>query len=321
MLVCKGLAEEMDMPVKGKRSTLGTLWGPMNDPNINGTHPALLAALRCNSDVQVPYRFPVTEFIHNDAHCWKSCHLAQSTQETVREAQRNQAAQAGYACDYQNKRHPIAMHEVKEWQKGQGVLHQEVQGKPTGYVGARTAKNIMTSSYCRGVSRGSVECANLLTHATSSDPVKAESIRSAPVVEISMSFGLKLMEAACAGESWPTEPRRLVIDNRPRSSKSVVSCPFWTLYGHRGTDLRVAQLSAYEFAMRYHQKMAAHPITLEIARLTESGRAKLGRRRQEQLAPGQPLSPTHNKRNEAQLILATASQKIALCQAKVGVDM
>ena len=120
VLVCKGLAEEMDMPIKGKRSALGTLWGPTNDPNINGT-----------PDVQVPYRFPVTELTHNAVQCEKSCHLAQSTQEIVREAQRTQAAQAGYACDYQNKRHPIAMHEVKEWQKGQGALQQEVQDKPT----------------------------------------------------------------------------------------------------------------------------------------------------------------------------------------------
>ena len=118
MLVCRGLAERMNMPISGKRSALGTLWGPMNDPNLNGTHPALLAALRCNSDVQLPYRFPVNEITHDEARCDQSCHLLQTTDDIVREAQRTQAAQAGYACDYQNKRHPIAMHEVKEWQKG-----------------------------------------------------------------------------------------------------------------------------------------------------------------------------------------------------------
>ena len=60
----RGLAEDMDMPVKGKRSALGRLWGPCNDPNLNGNHPALLAALRCNGDVQVPYRFPITDDLH-----------------------------------------------------------------------------------------------------------------------------------------------------------------------------------------------------------------------------------------------------------------
>ena len=39
--------------------------------------------------------------------------------QLVKEAQTNQAAQAGDARDYQNKRLPIAEHEVKEWMKGQ----------------------------------------------------------------------------------------------------------------------------------------------------------------------------------------------------------
>ena len=214
MLVCRGLAERMNMPISGKRSALGTLWGPMNDPNLNGTHPALLAALRCNSDVQLPYRFPVNEITHDEARCDQSCHLLQTTDDIVREAQRTQAAQAGYACDYQNKRHPIAMHEVKEWQKGHGGLQQEVQDKPTGYAGARTAKHVLTDLYGRGVSRGAVESVNLLSHAAANDPVKAESIRSAPVVEIALGFGLRLMEAACAGEPWPAEPHRLSTDSR-----------------------------------------------------------------------------------------------------------
>eukprot|EP00971_Amphidinium_carterae_P241456 4794255-Amphidinium_carterae.1 len=47
-----------------------------------------------------------------------------------REAQRTQAAQAGYACDHQNKRLPIAVHEIKEWQKAQKQLSVELQDKP-----------------------------------------------------------------------------------------------------------------------------------------------------------------------------------------------
>ena len=35
VLVCKGLAEEMEMPIKGKRSALGQIWGPCNDANLN----------------------------------------------------------------------------------------------------------------------------------------------------------------------------------------------------------------------------------------------------------------------------------------------
>ena len=114
LLICQGLAEDMQMPVTGKRSMLGSLWGPVNDPNLNGTHPALLAALRCNSDVQVPFRIPVTAATHQSQYCAKRCHEACRPEELVREAQTTQAAQAGYACDYQNKRLPIAIHELKD---------------------------------------------------------------------------------------------------------------------------------------------------------------------------------------------------------------
>ena len=104
----------MNMPATGKKSMLGSLWGPVNDPNLNGTHPALLAALRCNSDVQIPFRFPITTGTHQDEHCDKKCFENQSVSDLVKEAQTAQAAQAGYACDYQNKRLPIAVHEVKD---------------------------------------------------------------------------------------------------------------------------------------------------------------------------------------------------------------
>ena len=57
----------------------------------------MLAMLRCNSDVQLPYRFAIAEL----THC--------ST-----DAQMSQDAQVGYACDYQNKRQSLACNEVKE---------------------------------------------------------------------------------------------------------------------------------------------------------------------------------------------------------------
>eukprot|EP00974_Lingulodinium_polyedra_P096377 9342556-Lingulodinium_polyedra.AAC.1 len=36
----------------------------MNHESLNGTHPAMLAAQGCNSDVQLPYRFPVCAATH-----------------------------------------------------------------------------------------------------------------------------------------------------------------------------------------------------------------------------------------------------------------
>ena len=48
----------------------------------------------------------------------------------ARETARRQAAQAGYTCDYQNKRLPLALDEIKQWQQGQQQLEKELEGKP-----------------------------------------------------------------------------------------------------------------------------------------------------------------------------------------------
>ena len=61
VILCIHLLEQMGLPTRGRRCQLGRLHGPINHESINGTHPAMLAAQRCNSDVQLPYRFPKTK--------------------------------------------------------------------------------------------------------------------------------------------------------------------------------------------------------------------------------------------------------------------
>ena len=79
---------------------MGLQWGPVNDANLNGNHPALLAALRCNGDLQLPYRFPVTTETHDSELCQEeACVGDGDVKLLVREAQRNQAGQgAAVAC-------------------------------------------------------------------------------------------------------------------------------------------------------------------------------------------------------------------------------
>ena len=289
LIVCDGLARQMDMPVKGKKSMLGSLWGPVNDPELNGTHPALLAALRCNSDLQLPYRFPLNEDIHSHKCQDEKCRGAsQEVRTLVREAQRNQAAQAGYGCDYQNKRLPIAIHEIKEWNKGNKELAEELEGKPVGYAASRVQNRFITDCFCRGVCRGSVECSNLLTRNKHGDPVEAESIRTAPVVSLPLQYGLNLLQAAADAEPWPVEPQRWATEPKWRNKQQKQArrhCPFWTLYGSRGRNPRVHELSAYEFAMHFEFKKATHPWTINDkeqhhpprheARLTDTGKEKV----------------------------------------------
>eukprot|EP00971_Amphidinium_carterae_P129434 2563678-Amphidinium_carterae.2 len=191
-----------------------------------------------------------------------------------------------------NKRLPIAVHEIKEWQKAQKQMSVELQDKPAGYVGARAAKRFITDCYARGVCRGAVECTNLVTQHQQHDPVKAETVRTAAVAEMALGYGLKLLEAAVNKDPLPQEPRRLQSDNRVFGKKRTISGPFWTLYGSRGRDPRVFRLSAYEFARHYHFKLASYPQHVAEAykdtyhaELTSAGKQKVRHKMKHDLQP------------------------------------
>ena len=232
LLICSQEAQRRGMPHKGKRSMVGIPWGPCNDPNLNGTHPALLCGLRCNSDVQLPYRFPILPSTHSSL-CSGDCCQAQ-TADLVRDAQITQAAQAGYAADYQNKRLPLAMHESKEMLKAQADLAEELKDQKPGYVGARMTKRALTDCYARGVCRGAVECSNLTLHASRNDPTAAETIKTAPVADTALMYPLRMLEAIRAEMPWPQEARRQQVDARNFNDTKLTDCPQWTVYGGRG---------------------------------------------------------------------------------------
>ena len=64
VMLCNHLLHQMGLPSRGRRCQLRRLHGPMNHESIDGTHPAMAAAQRCNSDVELPYRFPN----HKESH-------------------------------------------------------------------------------------------------------------------------------------------------------------------------------------------------------------------------------------------------------------
>ena len=219
----------------------------------------------------------------------EDCAANHDVASLIRDAQVTQSAQAGYSCDYIMKRQALAVQEAKEWQKSQVELAHELRDKPVGYAMSRVSKRLATDCYARGVCRGSVECANLIDQHTRHplDPTRAESIKTAPVQDMSLAYPLALLEAAYAGDPLPVERCKIVPDarnSRAHANDRSLPCPYWTLYGERGQDARVQQLSAYEVTRHYHHKMARHPWTLERAvtgpqthhaQLTQEGKKKL----------------------------------------------
>eukprot|EP00973_Karenia_brevis_P026432 3646789-Karenia_brevis.AAC.1 len=64
--------------------------------------------------------------------------------------QNSQDAQAGYACDYQNKRAARACNEVKEFVKGHRDLHTRLQDKDREYIAKRHMQRILSDLHGKG---------------------------------------------------------------------------------------------------------------------------------------------------------------------------
>ena len=148
----------MNLRASGKRNKLGSLNGPMNHASLNGTRPAMLAAQSCNSDVQLPYRFPRVAETHS---CPNEKCLQNNDDAIIETAQVPQDAQAGYACDYCTKRQPMAFNEVKECCKGHHTMSDKIAKESVNDIGKRQATRLMSNAYNKGIVRGQVENTNL----------------------------------------------------------------------------------------------------------------------------------------------------------------
>ena len=76
VVLCRGFLKKRKMPWTGKKNLQGGLHGPMNDENLNACLTPLMAGcpgLNFNNDVQIPYRFPITEETHRDDLCSDEC--------------------------------------------------------------------------------------------------------------------------------------------------------------------------------------------------------------------------------------------------------
>ena len=175
VVLCQGLIARKGMAMTGRLSKLGALHGPMNQESVNGTHPGMLALHRLNSDVQLPYRLPITTESHA---CEENCVENVDEHVIIQAMQASQDAQAGYACDYCNKRQPMAFNEVKECCKGHVDLAEKLQGHSVNLIGKRHVTRLMCDAYGKGIVRGQAENTNLRANAKSNDVTAAESFRT-----------------------------------------------------------------------------------------------------------------------------------------------
>ena len=128
-VVCKGLASKFKLKSTGSRSMLGTIKTSRNNEWLNGTHPALLHKLRCNSDVQVTYRMPLIKETHSPLCPMTDDCLSMTFNEQMRIQEQSQRDQIGYITDYISKKQPLAIKEVDKFAEGHKKLQESLRGE------------------------------------------------------------------------------------------------------------------------------------------------------------------------------------------------
>ena len=294
VILCEGLLKQMGLPIRGRRSKLGSMHGPMNNESINGTHPAMLATQRCNSDVQIPYRFPIDRSIHC---CNREACLKKFDRDIIEAAQVAQDAQAGYACDYCTKRQPMAFNEVKECCKGHMTLAANIAREPINKQGKRHAIRLINDLNGKGIVRGQVENSNLRAYSKKGCVTAAEAIMTAFSEAFYGRNYVDVIEALQDKIINPNSTKLVEVDARSKRKGKITFRDVAVLYGQRPHDLRVWYLSPYEFVSDWEVKRLSYPTTIEAAAdprhhvdLTEAGIAKLVNhdpsRRPPELHPG-----------------------------------
>ena len=257
VVLCQGLLHQMGLASSGRRNRLGSLHGPQNDPNLNGTAPAQLVSLLCNSDVQLPYRLPLTEMTHADASlCSERCWEQINTMQMVEAAQLSQDAQAGYACDYQNKRSARSCNEVKECVKGHRQLAEDTAGKRPAYIGKRHVTRLCSDAYGKGIVRSNQESTNLRVYARNDDVTSAEAFHTAQTVVMPGKTLSDWREAVCAQAELVDVLEAATLDHRNPAKTTAVYKNVVFLYGHRPTHPDVWYLSPYDFMVLWHLELA-----------------------------------------------------------------
>ena len=287
VVLCRGIMKRMGMPLGGKRNRLGSLHGPRNEESINATHPALSALLQTNSDVQLPYRFAITEETHCDELCAEMCTASTNTKEVLQAFQCCQDAQVGYTCDYQNKRSARSCNEVKECIKGHRRLQSTVGEKRPAYIGKRQVMRLCSDAYGKGIVRSNQESINLRVGGTDDNVTSAESFHTASFVNFPGRDLINWRESVYKFTSYVEMLTAVTVDRRSPHRRTATMRNLVFLYGHRNPAWKdLWHLSPYEFMVYWSIAPAAYPQHIEDnadaefhAELTPAGATKLAQQR------------------------------------------
>ena len=246
-IVCKGVAVEVGLRVRGRRNALGVILGKRNCPWLCGSARILTALIRSNTNTMPNYRVPILPCTH-DAKCQENCVTDEAMMQRLCLAASKAAKQTtGYFGGYTSKRQPVGKYELEQSARTLNLLAEKIKGSPPYVQFMRVTSRMMTDLYGKGTLRTMPEEFNLGTYMQRQDATAAEFLRTFQIREFQGGPLLYALENEMQAESKGRIAYCVIPVQRPEQQKRN-ACPVpWTaLYGYRGTDPRVYHMSPWE---------------------------------------------------------------------------
>jgi hypothetical protein len=243
-VICPGIAQSVGLRCSGRRNALGSIIGKRLDPYFSGTSAIKAKIFKSNTNVQVPYRVPITSKTHDSACTSKKCLSPKIRRRQFLVGQRAIKQMIGYFGGYISKKQKLGRFELKQSIAAQPFLHKRLMQKGKLSAGnqlAHVCNRMFTNLEGKGILRSGVEEYMLASQYSPFDELSAEFIRTFRHTFFFGKFYLDRYEALRTHKD-PTIDKCLPKSLNQKGCRDVAS-----LYGLRGTSPRLYYMSPWEF--------------------------------------------------------------------------
>ena len=243
VVICRGMARQFKLRVRGRRNALGLWQGARTDIWQSGTTPSFAVHFGSNSHTMPNYRVPLTPTIHDAVCSCPACQqqpqemMSKLTVKTVAKiAQRVQRECTGYYCGYTFKGQVIGRKYLLKAAQSLDYLTDTLEGKSQSQRMHHITNKCFSDMFHRCCSRPTAEEWNLATFWDPQDVTNAEFQRTFMSVAFPGAQLLARLEHEM-GKSESASVTKMLPrpSGRDAATDEVIIRHFPDLYGYRGS--------------------------------------------------------------------------------------
>ena len=256
-VICKGVARETNLKIRGRRNMLGAVLGRRQCEWFSATSALLAHVFRSNTNIQTNYRLPINAVTH-DRDCKRSSCLSDTSDKKImRVGQRAMKALTGYFGGDISKRQKMGRFELKKSILTLSLLQDKLEERNLQSGSAQLAhvtNRMFTTLESKGILRAATEEFLLACRYHPNDELAAEFIRTFRTAFFNGASFLARYDELARGTKQCSISIKLP---KARETASVVDEV--SLYGYRPCDNGVALLSPWEFVQRWKPQALRPP--------------------------------------------------------------